>query len=116
MNQKGQSPKNDLLLLVCLENNPSRTFREIYLVSIDKRKISDLLARDDVACLSDNAILFDSTTALDMYGQSCLILDQAKVPYMTVHIASASARVHGEFSKQVEATLKAYGIPLQKTS
>ena len=115
INHKEQRPNNDLLLLVCLENNPLRTFQAIYYAAEQEGR-TNLLERDDVIPLSDNAIFFDSTIALDMYGQCCLILDQAKVPYMTLHTESSSVKVRGKFSKEVETILKTYEIPLQKTS
>jgi hypothetical protein len=112
MHTNHQPHEKAVLLLVCLENNPSRSLRELIPAFEKKGKIGTPEGRDDVLWLSDNAILFDNTTALDIYGQLCLNLDQTKVPYMTVHTESTYVKVLGKFSTKVQATLKTYEIPL----
>jgi len=116
MMQKNHPHKKVVLLLVCLGNNPFRNLRECVYVWLKEGKIKNLEERSDVTWLSDNAILFDNTTAPDIQKQFCSNLDGTDLPYLLARMDSTSVRVCGTFSKGVEATLKAYEIPLIITS
>jgi hypothetical protein len=103
-----------LTLLIYLYDDPPNDLvsRARY---VEGRDHLSLLEHDGVTQLSNNVLLFDQTKSHDVFVQLCREIVLLKRPYLIVALEAESALVVGPLSKEVQASLSRYGVPLCTT-
>jgi hypothetical protein len=105
---------NQLTLLIYLDYDPKNPQNDLISRAryIEKEDYGSLLGRDGVIQLSNNALLFDQTKSHDVIVQLCNDLISIQRPYLIVALEANDALRVGPLSKEAQASLKTYGVPV----
>ena len=101
-----------LTLLIYLDHAPDGPTLRTRLENLEVNMKVILQKRDGVILLSENVALLDETKAHDAFVQLCTDLISTKKPYLVVRLESVASVAVGTLSKEVQAGLEKYGIPI----
>ncbi len=100
-----------LILLIYMHDDPPNDLisRARY---VERQDHISLLKRDGVTPISGNVLLFDQTKSHDVFVRLCREILSLDRPYLTVELEAGDALAVGPLSKEVQASLSKYGVPL----
>jgi hypothetical protein len=103
-----------LTLLVYLHHDPQNPQNDLISRAkcVEAKDHISLLGRDGVIQLSNNALLFDQTKSHDIFVRLCNDLVSIGRSYLIVALEASVALQVGPLSKEVQASLSDYLVPV----